>query len=268
MMFSMRRSSRRAFSFSAGAGLLFTLAWMAQDRAAQAQEGQLTLMAQTNTVASNSAQLEIRSPSEGAVLPAGQPVSLEMAIEGFELGKLTEGSGSNMLAYSKNGQHIHVIVDNKPYMAIYDVSSPVDLGDLGPGVHTVEAFASRSWHESVKSPGARKLVTFYVGSKSGTAPVDPGKPLLTYSRPKGTYEGADAQMIMVDFYLTNATLSPTDYKARVTIDGKSTVVDSWNPYHVHGLEKGMHTVKIELIDPDGNVVPGAYNSTEREIEVK
>ena len=55
---------------------------------------------------------------------------------------------------------------------------------------------------------------------------------------------------------------------RVTIDGKSTVVDSWNPYHAHGLEKGMHTVKIELIAPDGTVVPGAYNSTEREIEVK
>ena len=75
-------------------------------------------------------------------------------------------------------------------------------------------------------------------------------------------------MIMVDFDLTNATLSPTDYKVRVTIDGKSTVVDSWNPYHAHGLEKGMHTVKLELIAPDGTVVPGAYNSTEREIEVK
>ena len=37
-----------------------------------------------------------------------------------------------------------------------------------------------------------------------------GAPLLTYSRPKGEYTGAGAESIMVDFYLTNATLGPND----------------------------------------------------------
>ena len=38
------------------------------------------------------------------------------------------------------------------------------------------------------------------------ANVDPTKPLLTYSRPKGEYKGADADPIMIDFWLSNAKL--------------------------------------------------------------
>ena len=32
------------------------------------------------------------------------------------------------------------------------------------------------------------------------------QPLLTYSRPKGDYKGADADAIMIDFWLMNAKL--------------------------------------------------------------
>ncbi len=225
-------------------------------------------MPQANSAVSNHAVLTIVSPKDGELLPADRNVMLAMKVEQFELGKLTEGSGQNGLAYSKDGQHVHVIVDNGPYIAVYDVSKPVDLGKLTPGIHTVEAFASRSWHESVKSPGARKIITFYVGEKKGESPVAPGAPLLSFSRPKGEYVGDDAKMIMVDFYLTNATLGPKDYKVRVTVDGKSSVVDEWQPYHVHGLASGEHKVKIELLDPAGKAVPGPYNATERTIVVK
>ena len=35
---------------------------------------------------------------------------------------------------------------------------------------------------------------------------DKSKPLLTYSRPKGEYKDADADAIMIDFWLSNAKL--------------------------------------------------------------
>lgn len=230
--------------------------------------GELNLKVRENAAASNHAVVEIVSPREGEVLPADKPVMLEAHVKGFVLGELTPGAGRNGLAFSAKGQHLHVIVDGGPYAAVYDVSKPFDLGKLKPGLHTIEAFASRAWHEAVKSPGARRAVTFYVAKAKGRSPYKPGAPLLTYSRPKGTYVGDDARMIMIDFYLTNATLGPKDYRVRVSVDGDSTIVDRWQPYHVEGLAKGEHEIQIELIDHKGKRVSGKHNSTQRTIEVR
>jgi hypothetical protein len=46
------------------------------------------------------------------------------------------------------GPHLHLILDNQPYIAVYDVNQPVVLSDLSPGTHTLRVFASRPWHES------------------------------------------------------------------------------------------------------------------------
>ncbi len=235
---------------------------------ARSQAADFHFMPGENSKASDKAKVEIVSPKEGEILPAGKNVMLSLKVEGFDLGKQTEGADKIGLANSKDGQHIHIIVDNGPYKPCYDASKPFDLGALAPGVHTIEAFASRSWHECVKSPDARKFVTFYVGEKKGDGPVKASDPLLTYSRPKGDYVGKDAEMVMVDFFVTNAKLSKDGYKVRVTVDGQSQVVDDWKPYRLHGLKAGEHKVKTELLDPKGNVVPGTYNSTERTITLK
>src|ERR1043165_7815766 len=89
--------------------------------------------------------------------------------------------------------------------------------------------------------------------KSNAGEVDPTKPLLTYSRPKGEYAGADADPIMIDFWLMNATLG-TDYRVRYTIDGGSPqFIDTWEPIWLTGWSAGKHTVKLELVDKNGNV---------------
>jgi hypothetical protein len=46
------------------------------------------------------------------------------------------------------GPYLHLILDNQPYIAVYDVNQPVVLSDLSPGTHTLRVFASRPWHES------------------------------------------------------------------------------------------------------------------------
>ena len=102
------------------------------------------------------------------------------------------------------------------------------------------------------------------------APVDPAKPLLTYSRPKGDYANDDADTIMLDFWLLNARLRDQggDYRVRYTIDGQLGFLDKWEPIWLTGWTSGPHTVKLELIDKDGNVVDnGGYNSTTRDITV-
>ena len=106
-------------------------------------------------------------------------------------------------------------------------------------------------------------------AKSNAGEIDLTKPLLTYSRPKGEYAGADADPIMIDFWLVNARLG-TDYRVRYTVDdGAPGFINVWDPIWLTGWTAGKHTVKLELVDKNGQVVEnGGYNSTTREINVK
>jgi len=210
---------------------------------------------------------------------------------------------------TQKGNHIHVILDNQPYEAYYEINQPFELRNVAEGRHTLRVFPSRPWHESYKNDGAFQMVEFNVrggGDKSkptitnngenmanpspqppngNSSParegkdfspsqagdVDRAKPLLTYSRPKGEYKGADADPIMIDFWLLNAKLQADggDYRVRYSIDGREPkFLDKWEPIWLSGFVSGKHSVKLELIDKDGNVVDnGGYNSTTREITI-
>jgi hypothetical protein len=108
-------------------------------------------------------------------------------------------------------------------------------------------------------------------ASSTASAVDAKKPLLTYSRPKGEYKGADTEAIMIDFWLANAKLQGDggEYRVRYAVDnGEAKFLDKWEPIWLKGWTAGKHTVKLELVDKDGNVVAnGDYNSTSREITV-
>ncbi|MEB3310099.1 MAG: hypothetical protein VKJ02_07670 [Snowella sp.] len=170
------------------------------------------------------------------------------------------------------GPHLHLILDNEPYQAIYDVNQPFILKGLTPGTHTLRIFASRPWHESFKNDGAYAQTTFHVLTKTEDNRPDPALPLLTYSRPKGDY---GAEPILLDFYLTNAPLhvvaqeSPddaiADWRIRVTINGESFILDNWQPIYLKGFENGKNWVKLEFIDEQGNTVANTFNNTVRVI---
>lgn len=167
------------------------------------------------------------------------------------------------------GPHLHTILDNQPYQAVYDLNAPLVLKDLPPGTHTLRVFASRPWHESFKNDGAFAQTTFHVLTKTQeNAPTD--RPLLTYSRPQGTY---GAEPIMLDFYLTNAPLHLAaqadaqddlpDWRVRATVNGSSFMLDQWQPIYLKGLPPGQNWVQLELIDDQGNPVPNLSNNTAR-----
>ncbi|MEO8072267.1 MAG: hypothetical protein ABI686_03375 [Acidobacteriota bacterium] len=201
------------------------------------------------------------------------------------------------------GNHIHVILDNQPYEAYYNLNQEFELKNVSDGEHTLRVFPSRPWHESYKNAGAFQMVKFTVknGGADTTKPattnvnqtmsnantaapfegkemkestagaVDASKPLLTYSRPKGDYKGADAEAIMIDFWLSNAKLvgDGGEYRIRYSIDnGEAKYIDKWSPIWLAGFTDGKHNVKLELVDKSGNLVEnGGYNSTTREITI-
>jgi hypothetical protein len=245
-------------------------------------------------------ELQIVSPTEGAVIN-GPVVAVKLQLAGD-----LKGYKPHKDPGTQTGNHIHVILDNEPYEAYYELDQPFELRNVVAGKHTLRVFPSRPWHESYKNDRAFRMVTFTVksggdaskptttgtgqtmannnaaGSAQATpegkdmpastaGDVDPTKPLLTYSRPKGEYKGTEADPIMIDFWLSNARLKGDggEYRIRyITDDDEPRYIDKWEPVWLSGWLAGKHTVRLELFGPDQFPVKnGDFNITTREITV-
>ncbi|MCB0589230.1 MAG: hypothetical protein KDD06_28345 [Phaeodactylibacter sp.] len=178
----------------------------------------------------------------------------------YQLGVQTPDAGQKMCANSAKGQHIHLIVDNEPYAAKYESSFDYEIPD---GDHFILAFLSRSYHESIKTEGAHVAIKAAVKGNSITESKPITIPMLFYSRPKGTYTGkAETEKVMLDFYLVNAKLGD-EYKVKAEINGEEHMIDSWQPYYVEGLPMGENTIKLTLVDSEGNTVDTPLNPVSR-----
>lgn len=198
--------------------------------------------------------------TDGESMVANQ-VSYDFTVEGFELGVQTADAEERGIANSGKGQHIHFIVNNGPYAAHYMSMVNQDLED---GNYTILAFLSRSYHESVKSPGAYFVQNVTVGEAEDEE-TNLSTPHLFFSRPKGTYNGADTEKLMLDFYLLNCELSADGFKVRATINDQSFIITEWAPFYIEGLEMGEVNIKLELLDADGNLVDSPFNPVERTV---
>lgn len=205
-------------------------------------------------------QVEIVSPKSDQVLQ-NPTVSVQLQVRDLPIFKNPD---------LEMGPHLHVILDNQPYIAVYDTDKPLVFEDLSPGTHSLRVFASRPWHESFKNEGAYAQTTFHILTKTDDNNPNPVLPLLTYSRPKGSY---GAEPIMLDFYLTNAPLhliaqeNPEDdipdWRIRVSVNGESFLIDRWQPIYLKGFKPGKNWVQLEFLNEQGNPLKNVYNNTAR-----
>ena len=177
-------------------------------------------------------------------------------VRDYKLGMQTLKDFDYQLANSAKGQHIHFIVNNGPYSAHYEDSF---TKNIKKGNNVVLAFLSRSYHESVKNPNA------FVLTQIGDNNIDLNNEFLFYSRPKGTYKGADTQKLLLDFYLINTKISATGNKVKATIQDSEFIIDEWVPYYIEGLPKGEIKIKLELIDSSGSLIDTPFNPSERTV---
>lgn len=168
-------------------------------------------------------------------------------------------------------RHVHLVLDNNPYIRVDDPSRPVPLEHLAQGTHVLRAFPGWETHETVKTAGAYAVVVFNVGAPSRDLHFNPRAPLLTYSRPKGRIEGPGANRILLDFYLANIPnnqLSATGLRVRPSIDGTAlSELTSWVPYYIENLPDGEHTITLDLLGANGELSPGPFNHAEQRITV-
>jgi hypothetical protein len=100
--------------------------------------------------------------------------------------------------------------------------------------------------------------------------VDPKKPLLIFNLPDGKtfHEGEE---VVIDFSLTNAKLKGDggDYRVRYIVDDEDMRwIDQWQDIVLTGWTPGKHTIRLELIGPDGwPYRNGDHNVVTRELTV-
>lgn len=187
-------------------------------------------------------------------------------VQNFTLGEQTPDAPQKMCANSAEGQHIHLIVNNEPYLAKYTSSFEHTLPD---GEHYILAFLSRSYHESIKRPEAAILRKATVANQAFTGTGEVTNPMLFYSRPKGAYVGqAETGKVMLDFYLANVSLG-TDYQVKVEVNGEQEfLLDTWQPYYLEGLPMGDNKIRLSLVNAQGELVDTPLNPVERVFTLK
>lgn len=187
--------------------------------------------------------------------------NFDFQVENYELGAQTSDVETKGLANSPKGQHIHLIVDNGPYSAHYEGGFEKSFDQ---GQHIAIAFLSRSYHESVKEAAAHQVFQFTSGIAEDVEDFDLGQEMLFYSRPKGTYTGAGAQKILLDFFLKNTEIAAGANTIKVTVNSKTTfLLDTWQAYFIEGLPMGENTINLQLLNKEGELINTPMNDITR-----
>lgn len=173
--------------------------------------------------------LKFAEPRDGATINGSTvPVRLELggALKGYKPGK---DPATGM------GNHIHVILDNQPYEAYYDLSQPFELRNVVEGKHTLRAFPSRPWHESFKNTGAFQMVTFTV--KGGG---DASKPTTTGSgQTMADNKNAAANTNTANTNAANTNAAPTR-EGKEMKESHAGEIDAKKPLLTYSRPKGEY----------------------------
>lgn len=234
------------------------------------------------TPESSTVQLVVAIPKEGEVV--GLPAWIQFRIDGFALGAApAQFDRASELAQTDMGQTVRIVIDDHPFFAVnepaidpfneegfyYDMSFKVKIPfSLKEGMHTIRCFPARAFGESLKGDKAFVARTFYVGSAEDNSNIDLSKPYLTYNEPSNQAYLEAGKPILLDFYVSNAELSPDGYRVRLKIDGEvNRTLTSWLPFYIYGLKKGKHTIQLELIDGDNKIVSGPFSNYRQTITI-
>ena len=262
-------------------GLLLSSSFVCAEPKIEQTSDKIRLLPVKRTPEAEASTVVISLPQPRAVV-SGNPVWLQVRVEGYPIGASSEFERAQEIAVGDMGQTIHVVVDNLPYFAVsepaldpfneagwyYETNYKFEIpASLSQGEHLVRAFLARSFGESLKGDRTFFASTFYVGER-GSSKFDLNKPYLTYNEPSNQLYLVENSAILLDFFITNCELSKDGYKVRLTIDKRATrTLTDWQPYYIYGLKEGQHTIRLELLDSSGAVVPGPFNDVEQTITV-
>lgn len=104
----------------------------------------------------------------------------------------------------------------------------------------------------VETRPSAKLPAKLAGSIREDPHFNPQNPTLVFNLAKNTFRENEA--VAIDFQLANAALKGDggDYRVRYIVDdGEMQWIDKWEQVVLSGWTPGNHTIRLELVGPDG-----------------
>lgn len=200
-------------------------------------------------------RVEIVSPADGALLPAG-PWTLRLRVEDWPL----VDAGPLGL-----GPHLVVQLDGDDPLPL--TATTTTMRPLEPGSHRLTVYAARPWGEAVKGPGAQRQIRLHRVAANPLGQPAPGSPQLIAVSPRGT---AAATPLLLDWLLLEAPLQnlrsgDASWRLRVSINGDSFLVDRQTPLWLEGWRTGSNAVQLDLLDGLGEPLNPPFNSLVGEV---
>lgn len=242
----------------------------------------IRIVPQEGSPEGESVVLKFELPERGASVGGNFPIQIR--VRNYALGTNTlMPRAEEVLNYFPDGQSVRLEVDNKPLVIKTGPSiEPFDEDSddiestfrfhlpfsLEPGLHIIRAFLARSFGESLKGDNSYTSTYWYVGGGRGNPTALLEEPTLIYNEPNGRIRWQEGKPVLFDFFLYNVLLSPDGYKVKLVIDNREEFITKWIPFYVYGLKRGVHKIHIELVDSNGELVPGHFTSTDRTFVVE
>ncbi|WP_353617351.1 MULTISPECIES: hypothetical protein [unclassified Synechococcus] len=200
-------------------------------------------------------RVEIVSPTDGALLPAG-PWTLKLRVEDWPL----VDAGPLGL-----GPHLVVQLDGDDPLPLTATSTT--MRPLEPGSHRLTVYAARPWGEAVKDPGAQRQIRLHRVAANTLGQPAPGSPQLIAVSPRGTAAGTPLLLdwLLLEAPLQNLRSGDASWRLRVSINGDSFLVDRQTPLWLEGWRTGSNAVQLDLLDGLGEPLNPPFNSLVGEV---
>ncbi len=200
-------------------------------------------------------RVEILSPADGALLPAG-PWTLRLRVEDWPL----VDAGPLGL-----GPHLVVQLDGDDPLPLTATSTT--MRPLEPGSHRLTVYAARPWGEAVKGPGAQRQIRLHRVAANPLGQPAPGSPQLIAVSPRGTAAGTPLMLdwLLLEAPLQNLRSGDASWRLRVSINGDSFLVDRQTPLWLEGWRTGSNALQLDLLDGLGEPLNPPFNSLVAEV---
>lgn len=172
----------------------------------------------------------------------------------IQLNTHTFKEGVNQLNFNVSGIDNYQVsyLANNYYLTQF--SSDVFEMEFLTGNNVFLAFLTDKKGIGVKTNQGCVLKNALVGVDESMFDMD--QPHLFYYMPQEHTNEA-----ILDFYLVNTTLAENGNKVKVTINQIEFIIDKWAAYQIVGLPSPQNTIRIQLIDKNGNLIDGPFNDS-------
>jgi hypothetical protein len=127
--------------------------------------------------------------------------------------------------------------------------------ELMYGNNVFLAFLTDKKNLSIKTNKASVLKNTVLGGDMESL-FDMNQPHLFYYLPQ-----AHGVNPILDFYLINTSISENGNNVKVIINETEFILNKWAAYQIEGLPKPDNTIRIQLLDKNGNLIEGPFNDS-------